>query len=161
VPRVCSICTHRQRPAIDQALVAGEPYRGIAQRFAASPDAVFRHRSDHLPATLVQARAVEEVAHADGLLGQLVRLQDDARRIGSRAEEAGDLRTALIGIRELVRIVELTAKMAGQLDDRPQVNVLVAPEWLTVRAAVIEALRPYPEARTAVAARLAALESSA
>ena len=78
-----------------------------------------------------------------------------------KAETAGDLRTALAGIRELVRIVELTAKMIGELDERPQVNVLVAPEWLTVRAALLDALRPYPDARQAVASRLVALEASA
>ena len=59
-------------------------------------------------------------------------------------EDTGDLRTALAGIRELVRIVELTAKMIGELDERPQVNVLVAPGWLQVRAALLDALRQYP-----------------
>lgn len=56
---------------------------------------------------------------------------------------------------------ELLAKLLGELDDRPQVNVLMAPEWLNVRTALLEALRPYPEARTAVAARLVALDASA
>jgi hypothetical protein len=56
---------------------------------------------------------------------------------------------------------ELLAKLLGDLDDRPQVNVLMAPEWGAVRAALLEALRPYPEARTAAATRLVALESSA
>ncbi len=61
----------------------------------------------------------------------------------------------------MVRIVELTAKLVGELDERPQVNVLLAPEWLAVRAALLAALRPYPEARVAVAARLAAMEQPA
>ena len=110
---------------------------------------------------MVQAHAAEEVARADTLIGQLLTLQADARRIGKKAEDTGDLRTALAGVRELVRIVELTAKLIGELDGRPQVNVLVAPEWLRVRAALLEALRPYPAARQAVAVRLAALEASA
>jgi hypothetical protein len=160
MPRVCTVCTHGQRMAIDQALVAGDAYRGIAQRFAASADAVLRHKG-HLPSAMVQAQAAQEVARADGLLGQLATLQADARRIGGKAETAGDLRTALAGIRELVRIVELTAKMIGELDERPQGNVLVAPEWLQVRAALLDALRPYPDARQAVARRLVALEATA
>ena len=158
MPRVCTVCVHAEREAIDRALLAGEPYRGIAQRYAASPDAVFRHRSDHLPAALAQAREATEVARADSLLDQLAELRADARRIGGKAEGAGDLKTALAGVRELVRIVELTAKLVGELDERPTVNVLVEPEWLVVRSTLLEALRPYPEARQAVAARLAALE---
>ena len=158
MPRTCTVCGHAEREAIDRALLAGEPYRGIAQRFAASPDAVFRHRSDHLPAALPQAQEVAEVALADSLLDQLAELRADAPRIGRKAEGAGDLKTALAGVRELVRIVELTAKLVGELDERPQVNVLVAPEWLAVRSALLDVLRDYPEARTAVAARLAVLE---
>ncbi|HUW08770.1 MAG TPA: hypothetical protein VM537_03530, partial [Anaerolineae bacterium] len=55
--------------------------------------------------------------------------------------------------------IELLAKLVGELDDRPQVAVLLAPEWLTIRAAMLDTLRPYPEARAAVAARLSELEA--
>jgi len=160
MPRTCTICMHPDREAIDAALVAGEPYRGIAQRYAASPDAVFRHRSDHVTATLVRAADAAEVARADSLLGQLGELRADARRIGGKAEALGELKTALAGVRELVRIVELTAKLVGELDERPVVNVLVAPEWLAVRSELLDALRGYPDARQAVAARLVALEGA-
>jgi hypothetical protein len=161
MPRACTVCTHGQRAAIDQAVVAGETFRYVAERFGTSTTAVFRHKADHLPAMLVQAQAAKDVAHADSLLDQLATLQADARRIGQKAETTGDLRTALAGIRELVRITELTATLIGELDERPQVNVLLAPEWLQVRAALLEALLPYPEARQAVARRLVALEASA
>ncbi len=157
MPRTCTICAHAEREAIDAALVAGEPFRNIAERSGTSPPALFRHRADHIPPALAQATEAAEVARADTLLGQLAELRADARRIGGKAEDAGDLKTALSGIRELVRIVELTAKLVGELDDRPVVNVLVAPEWLLVRATLLDALRPHPEARQAVAARLVTL----
>jgi hypothetical protein len=54
--------------------------------------------------------------------------------------------------------LELLAKLIGELDERPQLNVLVSPEWHRVRAVMLAALRPYPEARAAVALQLAALE---
>ncbi len=159
MPRVCTVCTHGERESIDAALVAGDSYRSIAERFGTSVAAMFRHRGEHVPAALAQASDAAEVARADTLLDQLGELRADARRIGGKAEDAGDLKTALTGVRELVRIVELTAKLVGELDDRPQVNVLVAPEWLLVRATLLEALGPHPEARQAVAARLATLEA--
>jgi len=158
MPRTCTVCGHAEREAIDRALLAGEAFRNIAERFGTSPTAVFRHKADHVPAALAQASEAAEVARADGLLDQLAELRADARRIGGKAEGAGDLKTALAGVRELVRIVELTAKLVGELDERHQVNVLVAPEWLMVRTALLDALRAYPDARTAVAARLVALE---
>jgi hypothetical protein len=36
---------------IEQALLAGEPYRTVAKNFAASPAAVFRHGKDHVAAS--------------------------------------------------------------------------------------------------------------
>jgi hypothetical protein len=55
--------------------------------------------------------------------------------------------------------IELLARLIGELDEKPQVNILVSPEWIAVRAAVLEALAPHPEARAAVAGRLLQLEA--
>jgi hypothetical protein len=38
----------------------------------------------------------------------------------------------------------------GELDERPQVNVLISPEWLELRAVIVGALEPHSEARGAV-----------
>jgi hypothetical protein len=54
--------------------------------------------------------------------------------------------------------IELLAKLIGELDERSQVNVLVSPEWIAVRAALLEALAPHPQARAAVAGRLLQVE---
>lgn len=54
--------------------------------------------------------------------------------------------------------LELLAKLLGELDERPQLNVLVSPEWHQVRTVMLAALQPYPDARAAVALQLAALE---
>jgi hypothetical protein len=56
--------------------------------------------------------------------------------------------------------IELLARLIGELDERPQVNVLVSPEWVAARAVVLEALSPYQEARTAVAGRLLQLDET-
>ena len=61
---------------------------------------------------------------------------------------------------QLTGQTQLLAKLLGQLDERPQVNVLMAPEWLQVRAALLTALAPYAEARQAVAAALVSIEAS-
>ena len=160
MPQPCTICTHPERDEFDRAILANEPNCRIASRCDVSEIALRRHKAGHIPPALAKATDAAEVAHADTLLGQLAELRADARRIGGKAEDAGDLKTALSGIRELVRIVELTAKLVGELDDQPVVNVLVAPEWLLVRATLLDALRDHPDARTAVAASLVRLEGT-
>jgi len=157
MPRVCTICSHPERAAIDAALVSGEPMRGIARMFAVSEDALNRHKRDgHTVTALAKAAGAETVA-ADDLLAQVRFLQVKALGVLATAEAAGSLNVALSAVREARSCVELLAKLLGELDDRPQVNVLVSPEWAAVRTALLDALRPYPDARTAVSTRLLAI----
>jgi hypothetical protein len=48
----------------------------------------------------------------------------EAQRLKEKAETAGDFRTALAAVRELCRIVELVAKLRGELNERPEINVM-------------------------------------
>ena len=158
MPRPCSVCTHPERAAIDRALVGGEAPFALARRYSSlSEPALRRHKGDHLPATLAQAHEAGEVARADDLLGQVRGLQETTLGILKTAEEAGKLTVALGAIREARSNLELLAKLLGEIDDRPQVAILVtSPEWLALRARLVTALLPYPEARAAAAEVLSA-----
>jgi len=159
MPRACTICRHEERAAIEAALVAGEAMRNIAERFAVSTTAVHRHKGEHVPAALVRAAGVADVAQALDVMAQLKAINAAALAIlrDARASEDGAL--ALKAIDRIQRQIELQAKLLGDLDDRPTINVLVMPEWVALRAALLHALAPYPEAREAVAGRLVALEA--
>ena len=125
MPRTCKCCTHPRRAELDRELVANQrPYRAIAHDFAVSRDSVFRHQRDHLPKLLVQAEGAKEIAQADDLFTQLKGLNAKARELAAKAEAAGDYRTGLMAIRELTRLLELAAKLTGQLDERAQHNEL-------------------------------------
>ncbi len=108
---------------------------------------------------MADAKAAADVARGDDLLEQVRALRSKAINLLMAAERAGDLRTALRGVAEARACVELLARLEGELDERAQVNVLVAPEWLAIRAAVVGALRPFPEAGEAVANALTRLEA--
>jgi hypothetical protein len=97
------------------------------------------------------------VAHADDLLEQVRDLQVRTFAILEAAEASEQHRTALSAIREARGNLELLAKLLGELDDRPTVNVLISPEWQQLRAAIVGALEPYTDARGAV---LRAIEGS-
>jgi hypothetical protein len=156
MPRRCTVCDQPEKHSIDEALVSGAPYRSVAKRFELSESSVYRHKTEHLPTHLLKAREVEEVAQANDLLEQVRNLQTHALAILERAENAGDLRTALAAISQARGNLELLGKLAGELDERPVVNLNISPEWLELRAVIVGALEPHPAAHTAV---LRALES--
>jgi hypothetical protein len=47
MPRVCTICTHPDRPAVEAALRGGTLLRTIAARWSVSKTALLRHRDKH------------------------------------------------------------------------------------------------------------------
>jgi transposase-like protein len=150
MPRRCTVCDYPKRHSIDEALVTGAPYRSVAKRFGLSESAVYRHKTEHLPTHLLKAREVEETARADALLEQVRHLQTHALGILERAEKAGDLRTALVAISQARGNLELLGKLAGELNERPVVNLNISPEWLELRAVIVGALEPHPAAHRAV-----------
>ena len=87
--RTCTICIHAAKEDIDKALLAGEPYRSVAKHYEASESSVYRHQQDHLPAAMVKALEVAEVAHGGTLLEQLSTLQTKALELLTKAEESG------------------------------------------------------------------------
>ncbi len=117
MPRPCTICAHPKRDEINRELLEQSPYRGIAQRFEASPSAVLRHRQ-HLPVGMIKAREAYDAARADDLLCQVEDLRDRAFGVLEKAEEVGDLRAAMGAIREARSCVELLARLAGELVER-------------------------------------------
>src|SRR5215207_4306115 len=93
VPRRCSICQHERLEEINQALVRSTALAEIAALFRVSDDALSRHKTNHLPATLIKAQEAQEVAQADDLLEEVRSLQARALVILDRAEGVGVLRT--------------------------------------------------------------------
>jgi len=155
MPRVCTVCAHRDRPAIDAALVAGTPNRRIATQHGLSEAAVRRHAAEHLPASLVTAAGEEATRQALDVLQQLKTINAAALTVLRDARMAQDGDLALKAVDRIQRQIELQAKLLGDLDERPVVNVLLSPEWAQLRGQLVAALAPFPEARVAVAAVLA------
>lgn len=120
MPRTCTICSHSDLLEINEALLRKEAYRSIAKRFKLSASAMYRHQQEHSPTastSLTGPKDEDEGATVDSLLGKITRLEAEARRLGKKAEDAGDFRGAMAAVRELVRIVELLARMQGELPE--------------------------------------------
>ena len=162
MPPPCKVCRHPQRDLIDEALAAGMSNREAAARWGCSKDGIGRHRANHVSAA-VQVTAAPTTEDAGTALARLEHLFLRVERVLTAAERSGDLKDTIAASRELRQVTEVVARIRGELDERTQVQVLnvsTDPQWLATRAAMLEALRPYPEAATAVASRLLALEQA-
>ncbi len=99
----------------------------------------------------VQARNDQ---HAIDTVQQLRAINAACLEVLREAREGGKHGILLRAVDRIARQIELQAKLLGQIQDTTTVNVAVLPEWHAVRQTVLEALRPFPEARLAVAKAL-------
>jgi hypothetical protein len=161
MPRECTVCSHPDTMAINEALVVeGQSNRAIASQYDLGREAIRRHRK-HIPELLVQASRAEEVAGADLILDKLSGLEDEARVALEATRESQEWRTYLAAIAEIRENVKLLAQVSGKLREiqinNTQVSVLIAPQ---VHQAIVAALEPYPNAKLAVAQALGELEAA-
>lgn len=160
MPQVCKTCSHKKRLDIDRACVRGATNREIAENYGLSITGVDRHRKNCLTRQLLKANEIKEVAAADTLLGDIQTLKGRAESILDQAEGGKELDTALRAIREVRGCIELLAKVTGELQEGPTVNILVSAEWVSIQNNLLSALEPFPDARIAVAGALKTIETA-
>jgi hypothetical protein len=171
----CTICDHERRHQIELGLVHRLSNRVMARRFGVSESALRRHRQNHLSpqvaaAILAAERPTEidlealQASESEGLLAQLVTQRARLQTHSELASELGDVKAAVACERAITSNLELVGKLLGQLVQRHEVrstSILISADYLEVRAALVKALQPFPEAARAVAAALHQLESKA
>jgi hypothetical protein len=116
--RACTICIHRHRDGMDRLLLRGEQIKAVARRYFVSEDALGRHRK-HMQVVIAKAAtAVEqkELAYGSALLAEIGRIRADAERLQMESERRQDIRGALRAIHERLAVVELEAKLSGQIE---------------------------------------------
>ena len=154
--RVCQVCTHESVQDINLDLIRRKPYRDIARRYGVNKDAVMNHNREHLPKLLTMAVEAEQAANADSLLDRIEDLHARTLAILTATEGTQDKRTALAAIREARGNLELIGEVTKELDRSPTLNLHLNAEWLEVRAVIVQALEPHPEARESVLRALGA-----
>ncbi len=157
--RVCTICHHPERSAIDAAIVAGTANRPIASQFGVGYKAVERHATSHIPQTIQQSQEAKEEARGLDVVKQLKEVNAITLAILKESRDDKKNGMALFAVDRVVKQLELQAKLLGDIDT-PQVNVWLMPEWQSIRGTIIAALTPYPDARVAVAGALSGLEGN-
>jgi hypothetical protein len=126
--RVCAVCTHAERQAIDRAILAGEPKSVISRRWNVPPDATERHaKNGHVVRheAMMAGKECLQPRPGDNLLEKLEELIKIVRVLMDRCLHNNQYMPILACARELTRIYEFVAKLTGQLDESTRVNVLV------------------------------------
>src|SRR5215217_3462598 len=159
MPRVCTICSHDARDAIEDAFIAGTPKTRIAAHYGVKEQAVRYHVREHLPALLALARDAERAARADTLLDRLEALQSRTEAILASVEGADLYGVQLAAIREMRRNLELIGEVTKEINRTPTLNLHLNPQYIAVRTAIVQAVDPYPEAREAISRAMLELES--
>jgi hypothetical protein len=161
--------------AIDAALVAGVGYRTIAARFNVGRSSVTRHSKSHLsPAqraalmTAAEPLAIDADALAEregtNLLSHVAAQRQRLLADADAARQLGDVPATVAAERALTGTLVVTGKLVGQFTTKIDVrhsHVLLDPQWLRMRQAIVVALRGHPNAMRAVAAAMQALEADA
>ena len=105
-----------------------------------------------------------QASESEGLLSQLVTQRARLQTHSELATELGDVKAAVACERAITGNLELVGKLLGQLVQRHEVrstSILVSPDYLELRATLVRALQPFPEAARAVGVALHAMESKA
>lgn len=163
---------HPDRPAIERALAMGVTLKQIAKRYGFSLAAVSRYR-DRMPAQLRAAIIgatlrpgiddLEQLRRDEsaGLLGNLAHQRARLLLLQDECMEEG----AVDQVARLSGVIHKNLDMVGRylglfasLSISTNVNVLLSEDYLRLRQALTEALRPFPEARRAVAETLHRME---
>jgi hypothetical protein len=150
--RRCRVCSNASKNEIDESLVKGNCLSSISAVYQITEDALARHRDNHLPAILVKAQEAQEISRADGLLTEIRGLQSITMRVLKRAEEADDCKIVLGAVREARSNLAFLAQIAAQSEQSKQLtdDLEESPEWIALRSAMLKALEPYPEAKSAL-----------
>jgi hypothetical protein len=174
VARPNSITHHEARAQIERDLALGVPLRRLAKKFGISKDALCRHRK-RLPPQLKAAMLAQSLrpevdldklrtTESEGLLANLSAQRARLLLWQDWAASAEQFAIATAISAQIHRNLELVGKYLGEFAQHhvvSNVSVLVSPQYLELRSALLRALQPYPEARRAVAAALHQIESDA
>lgn len=157
----CSICTHRDRAAIDTALLSGSAtFKRIAETYKTSMGSLSRHKNRCLAVQYQKAEARRQTVenrYQDTLWETHRQLHDRVMRTLDSAEKAGSLGLVIGGIREARELLKLRAQLENRLATAPTTNVYVSSEFREVMAFIWSTLGArYPEAKEFLMAEFAA-----
>lgn len=161
----CRVCTHNDRAVIEVGLAEHRSITAMAKNFGMSIHSLYRHRQSHMPPALIQkilggsnyaVENLEQLRTTEGerLLSHVVEVRRRLYANAEGAEKTGDFRAATLAYGKILESLTLIGRLLDRFTSSSRIvtnQLVVSPDYLRLRAALIQALAPYPEARQAVA----------
>jgi hypothetical protein len=173
MPRA-TIDLHPDRARIEFDLARGVPVRTIANKYSVNLHVLYRYRKKlppqlraaHMGARLKAGADLEKLRldESEALLQNIASQRARLLLMQDAAMDAADHHMAALIAGRILQSIELAGKYLGEFAQhqiRTSVSVLIQPEYLEFRTALMRALEPYPEARRAVAIALHTVEAKA
>jgi hypothetical protein len=173
-PGVSTIEKHPRRGEIEHDIAVGVPSRTIARKYDITKDTVLRW-SKKIPLQLKAKRYVGLLRATDDL--ERLRVEESDNLLKNLAMQRARLllcQDKAIALEDLMAIarlsgqihqnLELVGKYLGEFARttvQTNISLLVTPEYLKLRSALLQALGPFWEAKQAVAAVLHEIEGAA
>ena len=160
--RKSKIEAHPRSEEIVNRLISGKNNPEIVRDFPEiTDDDLDYYRERKLPELLSKSKDLKALAdeieqadihRGDTYLQLVIGLQKKALDALELQDASEDPKSWAMISREARGYLELLGKALDRIRDTPQmqVNILVNPEWISLRSTIIAALEPYPEARRAV-----------
>jgi hypothetical protein len=149
----CKLCSYEGRAEIEQAVATHKlSYTAAGKQVGCSKTAIQRHMDRHVSVKVMKAANGIEAREGLDVLNQVIDSHDIVKNIIVNSYNEGDMRTALAAIDTETRQLKLAALVSGQLNEAPQVNIMLDAQYLELQAFIVNALEPYPEARLALSA---------
>ncbi|MGA7075610.1 MAG: hypothetical protein WBZ42_03560 [Halobacteriota archaeon] len=147
----CTICKlpGAERDALEEKIASKElSITKGAELVNSNKATLSRHMNRCVPKRIRESMKPEPVA-VEGLnvVNALTESRGRILSIYDEARQSGDLRAAIAALQTEVSQMSLMARITGQLNDAPQVNFLLNPEFVRLKQILIKTLEPYPEAR--------------
>jgi hypothetical protein len=169
-----TVTEHVDRARIERDLALGRPLSRIAKKYKISEGAAWRHKKK-LPPQLKAALAGHALRPAEDL--EKLRIEESESLLSHLAAQRARLLISQDACLEaeqfalvaqlsygIHRNLELVGKYLGEFashSTQTTISILITPEYLDLRAALLRALAPYADARRAVAATLHQVEERA
>jgi hypothetical protein len=143
---------NEQRRMRECALITGGARE--TPRPGCSKTAIQRHTGHHVSIKVTNAANVIEAREGLDVLNQVLDSHKIVWNIIVNAYENGDMRTVLAAVHTETRQLKLAALVSGQLNESPQMNIMLDAQYLELQTFIVNALEPFPKARLALSAAL-------
>ena len=158
----CKVCKHPKKAEIEQQIAARTVTNVEAARIVGChPSTISRHMRHHVAPNVHEwLRAEAKERQSANVLDQLTQSHQVTSQILNAALSEGDYRLALKTLGVELKQLKFKAKLTGELNEAPQVNLVLSPEFIQLRQVIMRVLGPHPELREEAAQALLEMDAA-